>query len=59
MDNHLAALLTLALLQLTMHPMMMGCRLLPVLPYTHIPIRWLAGQLILLIHNGNAILMSH
>lgn len=58
-DNHLAALLALSLLQLAVHPVMMGRCLLPVLPDSHIPIRWLAGQLSLLIHHWNAVLVSN
>lgn len=57
--NYLAALLALPLLQLAMHPVMMGGCLLAILTDAHIPIRWLAGQLSLLVHQWNAVMVRH
>lgn len=57
--TYLAALLALALLQLAMHPMMMGGGLLTVLPYAHIPIGGLTGQGALLVDERYAVVVGN
>lgn len=55
---YLSALLALALLQLAVHPVVVGGGLLPILADAHVPVGRLARQLRLLVHEGDAVLVG-